>query len=340
MNTAETINNYSRIPKYKQVVDSIIADIHIGKFKKGQKIPSINETSFEYLLSRDTVEKAYNELRDKGVIVSVRGKGFYINNTQCIGKKRILVVFNKISTYKKFIFSKFAEAFGDNTIIDLLIHNGDISIMNEVIDDGLNHFHHIVLVPQFDAPQPEVLKLIKRFSPEKLILMDYFIEGLNASYAGVYQDFEWDIYNALSEATLHLKKYEKFNLIFPDKTKSGYCEKIITGFRNFCFHNKLKFNVEYGLSNCEVERRNAYLVILEEDLIDLIKKMKDKSLILGVDTGVISYNDSPIKEILCGGIDVVSTDYMMMSKEIARMIKENDLKRQLNKFSYIKRKSL
>ena len=54
------INEDSRVPKYQQIVDSIIYNISEGNLKMDDKIPSINLFSEEYLLSRDTVEKAYN----------------------------------------------------------------------------------------------------------------------------------------------------------------------------------------------------------------------------------------------------------------------------------------
>ena len=73
------INHLSEVPKYKQVVDLIISDIEAGIFKQGQRIPSINETSEELLISRDTVEKAYVHLRKKGILSSVRGKGYFVN---------------------------------------------------------------------------------------------------------------------------------------------------------------------------------------------------------------------------------------------------------------------
>ena len=57
MNDNLRINHDSEIPKYKQVVNLILSDIEAGIFKKGQRIPSINETSEELFLSRDTVEK-------------------------------------------------------------------------------------------------------------------------------------------------------------------------------------------------------------------------------------------------------------------------------------------
>ena len=59
------IDAESEIPKYKQVVDLFISDIQAGILKQGQRIPSINETSEELLLSRDTIEKAYVLMKKK-----------------------------------------------------------------------------------------------------------------------------------------------------------------------------------------------------------------------------------------------------------------------------------
>ena len=78
MELLDRIDESSTIPKYLQVVNAIISDIEEGILKHGQRIPSINETSEMYYLSRDTVEKAYKELRERGIINSVRGKGNYI----------------------------------------------------------------------------------------------------------------------------------------------------------------------------------------------------------------------------------------------------------------------
>jgi DNA-binding GntR family transcriptional regulator len=49
--------------------------------KIGDRLPSINEISAEYYLSRDTVEKAFNELRKKGIITSVKRRGYFISST-------------------------------------------------------------------------------------------------------------------------------------------------------------------------------------------------------------------------------------------------------------------
>lgn len=56
-------------------------NVFIGNFEMNQKIQSINMFSEEFYLSRDTVEKAYNILKERNVISSIRGKGYYITRT-------------------------------------------------------------------------------------------------------------------------------------------------------------------------------------------------------------------------------------------------------------------
>lgn len=68
------IDEDSRVPKYKQIVDSILQNIANGNLKINQKIPSINSFSEEFYMSRDTVEKAYNILKERKIISSIREK--------------------------------------------------------------------------------------------------------------------------------------------------------------------------------------------------------------------------------------------------------------------------
>ena len=84
------IDHESRVPKYKQVKDCIIKGITMGQLKIGQKIPSINEISESYYLSRDTVEKAYSQLKAQKIIESVKGKGYYIAKTDLTAKVNVL----------------------------------------------------------------------------------------------------------------------------------------------------------------------------------------------------------------------------------------------------------
>src|SRR3546814_15146389 len=52
----------------------------------------------------------------------------------------------------------------------------------------------------------------------------------------------------------------------------------------------------------------AYVVIEETDLVNLIKNCRERNLQVGKDLGIISYNDTPLKEILLDGITTISAD--------------------------------
>ncbi|HEV7382266.1 MAG TPA: GntR family transcriptional regulator, partial [Dyadobacter sp.] len=62
METQFDIEFKESAPKYMQIIKSLLLAISKGKLKRGDKIPSINQLSEEYLLSRDTVVKAYKHL--------------------------------------------------------------------------------------------------------------------------------------------------------------------------------------------------------------------------------------------------------------------------------------
>ena len=70
--------------KVKQLSDMISQDIALGKYKTDTGLPSINYLSKTYNVSRDTVFKAFLDLREKRLIDSTPGKGYYvIRRTSC-----------------------------------------------------------------------------------------------------------------------------------------------------------------------------------------------------------------------------------------------------------------
>src|SRR5690554_3071533 len=94
--TVLSLDPNSRIPKYQQIHNAIIEEIDNGSLSIGEKIPSINEISEEYYLSRDTVEKAYNLLKEKKIILSVKGKGYYVARNRSSSQISVLFLLNKL----------------------------------------------------------------------------------------------------------------------------------------------------------------------------------------------------------------------------------------------------
>ncbi|MEP7253299.1 MAG: substrate-binding domain-containing protein, partial [Ginsengibacter sp.] len=75
-------------------------------------------------------------------------------------------------------------------------------------------------------------------------------------------------------------------------------------------------------------------------LVNLIKSCNSAKLKIGKDVGIISYNETPLKEILLDGITVLSTDHAKMGASAARLILENKQEKIRNPFTLILRKSL
>ena len=73
------INNSSMQPIYEQIVSQIKSAIMCGELKEEQALPSVRTLSKELKVSALTVKKAYDSLDEEGFIVTVHGKGSFVN---------------------------------------------------------------------------------------------------------------------------------------------------------------------------------------------------------------------------------------------------------------------
>ena len=339
MMPAFQIGLQNQVPKYTQVVNAVTEAIRKGQLKKGQKISSINELSDEYFISRVTVEKAYNILKEQGTIIPIKGKGFYINNVDIDTPVKILLLFNKISNYKKQIYNSFIQTLGTNAIVDLKIHHFNVQILRSFVENNLSDYDYIVLMPYFYEDTDEAVNIIKSIPANKLMILDRRIPYFTSGCGCVYQDFENDIIDALDKGLDLLQKYSK--LYFVHSNMIPYPPEMARGFRRFCMQNSFK-NEVIGEVNAttQVKKGDAFIVIEETDLSSLIKNCRTKGLKIGKDVGIISYNETPLKEVLLDGITVISTDHEKMGESAANLILNNSKDSIKNPFIFIRRKSL
>ena len=337
MSNIERIDHESEIPKYKQVVDLIISDIEAGIFKKGQRVPSINETSEELLISRDTVEKAYVYLRKNGILSSVRGKGYYVNQTNLHKKIKVALVINKLSNYKRSLYYSFVDTMGKKADVDVFIYNYNIEKFEEIIDNQHKNYDFFVILPQFYDESEKGAEIIHKLPKQKVLLIDRNLDVLK-DYPVVYQEFEKDIQTALLQGIDLLRKYNKVHLVFP--TSEYYSKNILRGFQIFCQVNEFDFSIIHQLNPEDVEKNQAYVLISDDDLYNFVKICKTNGWTLGKDVGVVAYNDNPVKEILEDGITTITTNHNEIGRIAAEMILTNDFKRIKSPFAFIKRNSL
>jgi len=340
------IDENSRIPKYRQIVESIIESIASGQLNIDEKIPSINALSEAFNLSRDTVEKAYNVLKDRNIITSVKGKGFYVTRTKLISRVNILFLVNKLSNYKMQIYNSFVDKIKGSSHVDLFVYHCDETLFLNVLRKNLLAYDYYVIMPHFKtnamrhiSTTDEVLGVINEIPKHKLLVLDNILLERNDKFAAVYQDYEMDIYGALKEGLDKIKKYHRIIISYPMKAVYPYPKRILHGFRRFCVEFKFESEViDEVYEDMVLLEGDLFITITETDLVNLVKLIRDSQYQLGEDIGVISYNETPLKELL--GITTVSTDFAQMGTTAAEMILEKRIDAIKNPFYFTERDSL
>lgn len=70
----------SGVPIYEQISAQIKNEIISGNLPQGEPLPSIRNLAADLKISVITTKRAYEELEKEGLIYSVAGKGFYVDN--------------------------------------------------------------------------------------------------------------------------------------------------------------------------------------------------------------------------------------------------------------------
>jgi DNA-binding transcriptional regulator YhcF (GntR family) len=314
------IKEHSKTPKYLQLVDLIIRDIKEGKLKIGSRLPSINEISFEYYLSRDTVEKALKELRSRGIITSVKRRGYYIAKTDLDYKRRIAFITNSITDYKRNIYEAFSGEVGEDTLVDVYVYNYDIRKFEIILMSHREEYDHFLIIPFFKNPQHylKAVELLNNYPDHKMIILDNPLKGIGPLHSSVTQDFEMDIREALNTLNNQLKLYDKHYLVYSED--SPHPKEVVKGFEIYCRMFDYDYEVCSHLDS-ELFQEGAVITILDDaQLVSAIELIREKELDLGKKVGLLSYNETPLKRILAGGISVISTDWQAMGHKAAEQI--------------------
>lgn len=329
------ISKHSETPKYVQISETIIDHINHGQLEKGQKLPSINEICAKNQLSRETVVKAFSTLREKGLITSTHGKGFYVSSTNTKTQNRIFVLFDTFTSYKETLYFALKDAFPRNTEIDIYFHHFNFTIFKELIASHAGKYTAYIII---SINHKHIDAAFHPLPKEKLYLIDVMPKYLSGEYSGVFQDFELDVLETLQSIQYLIKKYESLTLVFRN-TITEVPETLKKGFLAYCKKRGIKHHVVYKKVGLDIKKGEAYIVIDDEDLVRIVEVASKKKLKIGKDVGIISYNDTPLKKIVRDGISVISTDFAAIGSGIAKMILECKHHKSRNKTTFIDRGS-
>lgn len=300
-------------PKYRQIIDSVYLAIEKHTLKKGDKIPSINEICAEFDLSRDTVMVAFTELKAKGIILSQPGKGYYVASTEIQTEEKVFVLFDELNGFKEDLYNSLVNALKGKASVDVYFHHFNYKVFKNLLAESIGNYTSYIIMP---ATFDNIGHLISKLPPEKVYILDRFKKELK-TYSVVYQNFELDFYEALVEGSNLLKKYRK--LVFVNPGGKEPVERV-NGFERYCKENKIEFQVLKTLNGINPSMYEAYFTISDRDLVEVIRLAKKYKYKLGKRFGIVSFNDTTLKEVVAGGITTISTDFSEMGKTLAQMV--------------------
>ena len=315
------VDEYSFTSKYLQIANSVMREIKNENIQLGDNLPSINELSLEMDISRDTVERGYKHLKNIGIVDSVPRRGYYIKSVDFQNPLKIFLLFNKLSEHKKNIYDSFSAALADQAVIDFYIYNNDFSLFKRLLTNRRDGYTNYVIIPHFIEGGENAHEIINTIPKDRLLLLDKIIPNVIGEYAAAYENFEKDIYMALTEAIDQLSKYHTLKIIFP--CNSYYPPEILKGFKNFCQDNGFSHRIISDIANEPINEGEVFINVMEKDLISLIEKILSLKLKVGEHVGIISYNEIPLKKIILNGITTISTDFKQMGKIAAELILSN-----------------
>lgn len=309
------LNFNNKNTKVQQLTDFIQKSIAARELKVGDKLPSINQLSQRFHLSRDTVFKAFVDLKNRGIIDSVHGKNYYVASHT----KNILLLLDEYTPFKEVLYNTLRERLPSYYEIDLWFHQYNEHLFNQIINDSTGMYNGYLVMNYHNEKFSEALVKVDK---KKLLLLDFGKFDKNG-YSYVCQDFDTALYNALETIKTRLKKYRKLFYVFNKNHKHPQSSKEY--FSKFCIDNNLPFEIIDEITEKMIILDNAfYLVIKQEDLVTIIKKGRLEQLKAGSDYGLLAYNENPFYEVIENGIASIGVNWERMGNLAADFIINED----------------
>lgn len=317
------IDTKSTLPKYLQIVEVLSNLIRKGNLKVGDALPSVRKICFDNNMSQETVIKAYSELKRVGVIKSKLRKGYFVASNKINFNKNIFLLFDELSEYKKILYNSIREGLDpDVAKIEIFFHHCNAELFETLIENNLNSYNVFVIMPFKDDKIVPVLANLKN---RNVLFLDRK-EHIDENHCNfISQDFNNSVFECLHSAVELIRKYEKFILVFPNvasisSNAAKAPKEIKLGFERFCRQNGIEFEIVDQVIT--VNKNESFFVIDDSDLVSIVSKSKENGYQLGKEVGLLSYNDSPIKQVISDGITVISADYGQLGEEVVKYIIE------------------
>ncbi len=296
--------------KVTQLADNLSQAISKKEFLEGDSLPSINQLSAQYGVSRDTVFKAFLDLRERGLIDSTPGKGYYVTSQVT----NVLLLLDQYTPFKEALYNSFVKHLPINYKVDLLFHQYNERLFNTIIRESIGKYNKYIVM-NFD--NEKFSTALNKINPARLLLLD-FGKFEKEKYFYICQDFDESFFQALLALKERMHRYRQIVFLFSKGLKHPQSSKDY--FIRFCEEQGFSYEIQEDLENLVVRKETAYIAIKQQDVVKVVKQGRLEGLKCGKDFGLLAYNDIPSYEVIDEGITSLSIDWEMMGNEAANFV--------------------
>ncbi|MFW6289693.1 MAG: GntR family transcriptional regulator [Mariniphaga sp.] len=298
--------------KIQQVIHAISEAIANGRLKEGETLPSVNRLSRDTGFSRDTIFKAYKALKKSNLIDSAPMRGYYVTG----GSYRVFILLDDFSAFKEQLYHSFRNNLPESYSVDLLFHHYNREVFTQLVENSLGRYS-LYIVMNIDNKGME--PVLGKIDTDRLLILDMG-KPLSTDISFIVQDFDEAVFKCLEEGLEPLKKYSELVMVYDQKETPHPAETVLAVSR-FCDKHNIGYRKVEKPFHQEVKKGQCWFIIRDSDLVEVIKKCRAKGLRTGKDIGMLSYNDTPMKQIVEGGISVISTNFEKMGQLASGFVK-------------------
>ncbi|MBU2948577.1 GntR family transcriptional regulator [Zobellia uliginosa] len=328
------LKEVNSLTKHEQLVHGVIEALDSGELSVGDKLPSINKMVSDIGYARKTIVKAYEELKERGLVESKKLKGYFIISDETKVTLRIALLLFSFQRFQEDFYNTFRKELGKRYQIDVFFHHNNVSIFETIFNNIRGKYGMYVVAP---IPNAAIRPLLERIEPQKLLVVDRYLP-MTEEYSYISQEFEATTFDKLKELLPQIKKYKKIVLFYAENR--DYPRGILLAFHRFIADYGLNGVVLEDYMEGSVEKGTVYFFINDTSLWELLKDCHNSNIVVGEDVGVLSHNDHIIKEIAFGGITTISTDFKEMATMAAHHVKNNMISHTIVTSKLLKRNSL
>ncbi|MEA1784801.1 GntR family transcriptional regulator [Arenibacter sp. GZD96] len=322
------------LSKHEQLVHGIIWAIEEGLLGVGDQLPSINVMVKEMGFARKTIVKAYEELKDRGLVESKKVKGYFISSMNTEVTLKIALLMYASQRFQEEFYKTFRNQLGKPYQIDVFFHHNNLSLFQTIMSNIQGKYGKYVVAPIDD---PKIIPILKAVPPEKLLMIDRYLT-MPETYSYIAQEFEQSNYEKLVALLPDIRKFNKVILFF--NPKSEVSSGVVRAFTKFSKTYDINGVIEEKYTEGSLQRGTLYFCPSDTNLWEIIKDCRDFELQVGNDIGILSHDDHVVKELVGGGITTISTSFTEMAHLAANHVKDGKEVKKILPMHLIRRKSL